>query len=155
MGTSSFIDAKEPKKEDPTETQNITDIYISVFFDGTGNNIYEQINKSQSLFNKLKRRGKQLISKVTYSSSPTLFSANDLYHDMHKTPSSHSNKQDLEKYGMKDYNLQKEQAEYDYTINDTNNKKKCRQSRGFQRQWRLEIFKCGNSPFTYKNAEKG
>lgn len=121
--STCIVNAEAPKKEHPTETQNITDIYISVFFDGTGNNIYEQINKSQSLFNKLKRRGKQLISKVTYSSSPTLFSANDLYHDMHKTPLSHSNKQDLEKYGMKDYNLQKEQAEYDYTINDTNNKK--------------------------------
>ena len=96
--SSSFVDANESEKEDLTKTQDLTDIYISVFFDGTGNNIYEQINKSQSLSNKLKQWKKPLISKVTYSSSPTLFSANDLYQDMHKASSSLSNKQDLEKF---------------------------------------------------------
>lgn len=118
MGTSSFVDAKEPKKEDPTENQSVTDIYISVFFDGTGNNIYEQVNKSQKFKNKAKRFIKNIIPKTKSASSSNLFSDAHLYKDAHKNHPQQSNKNDIENYGMDDYNIQKEQAEYDYTIND-------------------------------------
>lgn len=119
--STSFVDAKEPKKEDPTEIQGVTDIYISVFFDGTGNNIYEQVNKSQKFKNKAKRFIKNIIPKTKSASSSNLFSDAHLYKDAHKNHPQQSNKNDNENYGMDDYNLQKEQAEYDYTINDNYN----------------------------------
>lgn len=41
MGTSGFVGAKEPEKQDPTETQKIKDVHIGVFFDGTNNNMVQ------------------------------------------------------------------------------------------------------------------
>lgn len=119
--STCIVNAKAPKKEHPTETQNITDIYISVFFDGTGNNIYEQVNKSQKFKNKAKRFIKNIIPITKSASSSNLFSDAQLYENIHKNHPQQSSKQDIENYGMDDYNLQKEQAEYDYTINDNYN----------------------------------
>lgn len=98
--------------QEPSVISHIEDVYICVFFDGTGNNMFEQENKKKHLEEKLKKI-KSFVS-VKFSIIDGLFSFN--------TPDSkyNSNLSDLKQYGMKDYKAQKEQAEWDYKIQDFN-----------------------------------
>ena len=90
---------------------NITDVYICVFFDGTGNNMYEQLNKKRKLekqINKIKSKS----PSVLFSKSPNLFSLQAI-HDL----------KDIKDYGMTNYEDQQEQAERDVTISNEREKK--------------------------------
>lgn len=80
---------------------SITDVYICVFFDGTGNNMYEQANKGDHLRNLTLRAQKYNPVIIQYSADPTLFAHVE-----------------QAKYGMNNYHEQRLQAEDDYIINN-------------------------------------
>lgn len=89
--------AKSCDKQEPSWQPDVTDVYICVFFDGTANNCYEELHKKEEY---LKER-KAVPQIVTlFSAVPDLFSS------------------DVSKYGMTNYQAQKEQAEKDLIIED-------------------------------------
>lgn len=105
MASSNFTLACAPNIEPLSNVDDLTDIYITVYFDGTGNNMYEQINKERGLNKKIN----DAQTKVKGAISPDFFKH-----------SSTDNKQDggfeqkiseLGQYGMNNYELQREQAE--------------------------------------------
>ena len=121
---SNCIDARscDVKRSDENK-KDVTDVYISVFFDGTGNNMYEQINKGKKIEKKKKEIEEKIkaavpdneCSRVSFSFSPFLF-----IHNNHKELNEKN--KELEKYGMNDYEKQRQQAEEDYTINNKRGK---------------------------------
>ena len=115
-------------KEEAQLYSNITDVYICVFFDGTGNNMYEQIHKAKALQERMIANSISYTAGITYSLRPDLFKskASDKYDEIFGKPRIQTKEQknlDLEKYGMEDYDLQRKQAEYEYKIEESENRK--------------------------------
>lgn len=107
MSSGSRDNANQCPLQDQSLLNKVTDVYISVFFDGTGNNMYEQLNKKRKLekpINKLKFKS----SSVLFSKSPNLFSSQAI--------------NDLKEYGMANYIEQRVQAERDVTISNEREK---------------------------------
>ena len=103
------------------ETQRITDVYISVFFDGTGNNMYEQLNKGNHLKELREKaateRNQNLdieCETIQYSIIPDLFTNAGVYY----AKLANNREKEKSRYGMDDYFEQKIQAEEDYAIKD-------------------------------------
>lgn len=118
--SSQYIDARSCDIEKKDEYKYVQDVYISVFFDGTGNNMYEQINKGKQQ-DSLRKKSEKIIkaiipekecTSVSFSISPSLFS---IYNN-HKCLNEKN--EELENYGMNDYEMQRRQAEEDYSINN-------------------------------------
>ena len=102
MESPNVVDSKSCPYQEGQYYPDITDAYICLFFDGTGNNIYEQQRKNNKF---LKQKGIVFSPKsIQYSATPNLFT------------SYKENKQNAAKTGMLDYEKQLEQAERDYTI---------------------------------------
>lgn len=97
MPSSNFTLACAPNMNPLSNIDELTDIYITVYFDGTGNNMYEQINKERALEEKID----DFQTKVKSAISPNFFK-----------PSS----TELEQYGMNNYNSQRIQAEKTVSI---------------------------------------
>ena len=90
--STSFVDAKEPSKKDPDETQGIwVDVYVGVFFDGTNNNMMQamigQKFRRDKVFksrrDKLKEIGVNSVEEViarprTYWNNGNIFTKSDL-----------------------------------------------------------------------------
>lgn len=117
---SNCIDARSCDKEKKDEYKDVKDVYISVFFDGTGNNMYEQLNKGSHL-DTLRRdvennKTEKEYSSVSFSVSPSLFSKFNIVNNNHK--SLNEKIEESKNYGMIDYEMQRQQAENDYTINN-------------------------------------
>ena len=109
MGKSE-VGAKSCNKIEPIIDESVTDVYICVFFDGTGNNMYEQEKKRDNLLKKAQMLKDFIIDKssIKFSVSPTLFG---------------SQLSDLEKHGMINYEAQWNQAKQDYKICEDRNDK--------------------------------
>lgn len=113
MPPSGIVNASVCDKKDSNLSQKITDVYISIFFDGTGNNMYEQVNKAERLRKKFVSRAPLFLFSI-----PNLFDV-ELYDEMHDEDSKNDNAKFEEEYG-ESYRLQKEQAEYDFHIESPN-----------------------------------
>lgn len=114
--TSGFIGGKEVKTEDRSIPENLTDVYISVFFDGTANNIYEQVYKKERRDERNKKIDKfaaQMAVAPAYAISSILFNSSK---NMANTYS--QNKSDKQQYGMEHFSEQKEKAENDLNISE-------------------------------------
>lgn len=112
----------------PSYIEGITDIYICIFFDGTGNNMYEQIHKAKAVQERMIADSISYTAGITYSLRPDLFKskASDKYDEIFGKPRIQTEEQknkDLERYGMEDYDLQRKQAEYEYKIEKSKNRK--------------------------------
>ena len=82
---------------------DVTDVYISVFFDGTANNCYEELHKQQAYLKKkeeLKEYRSATSQVINFAAVKNLF----------------SDFSEIKKYGMTNYLAQKEQAERDLII---------------------------------------
>ena len=108
---------EECRTQDENLRQRITDIYISIFFDGTGNNMYEQLNKAE-------KNRQELLEKVVPRNPSLTYSIPNLiiYDDMHNNEIKEINV-DFEKNYGESNRLQKEQAEYDFHINGDNGRR--------------------------------
>lgn len=89
--------AESCNKQEPSWQPDVTDVYICVFFDGTANNCYEELHKKEEY---LKERNSVPQIVISFSVVPDLFSS------------------DVTKYGMTNFQAQKEQAERDLIIED-------------------------------------
>lgn len=114
--------------QDQSFINELTHVYICVFFDGTGNNMYEQIHKAKAVQERMIADSISYTAGITYSLRPNLFKskASDKYDEIFGKPRSQTKEQknlDLEKYGMENYELQRKQAEYEYKIEESVNRK--------------------------------
>lgn len=101
MSTSNYIDSNNIDKSEPSIYSDVTDVYICIFFDGTGNNMYEQLNKGDHLRELTQKALEENPIEIYYSADPNLFF-----------------KVEKANYGMNYYYEQRIQAEEDYIIND-------------------------------------
>lgn len=113
MTMGAVINATNPATKKVDEIQQITDVYISIFFDGTGNNMYEQYNKYEKLKEKL--NSAKTFAKIGMSFSDGLFTPPSLILQHNAMANKMS---DIIEFGMEDYNQQLHQAEQDYDIHD-------------------------------------
>lgn len=100
----NVVGANAIEIEEKANRQNLTDVYICVFFDGTGNNMYEQVYKKNKVKDLLI---KSPLSAIKYSAMPGLFVADQICQHQEKL-----------RYGMTDYEKQKEQAEKENLISE-------------------------------------
>lgn len=110
MDSSNFTLACAPNMTPPSNVDDLTDIYITVYFDGTGNNMYEQINKERAL----SKKTNDAQSKVKGAISSVLFKSSFI--DNAQGGSFEQKVSELEQYGMNDYESQKKQAEKTVSI---------------------------------------
>lgn len=117
--------------QEPSIIPDITDVYISIFFDGTGNNMYEQIHKAKAAQEKMIVDSITYTYGITYSLKPDLFKskASDKYDEIFQCRQAENHAKedkttDLEEYGMDNYEMQRRQAEYEYKIEDTDSEKR-------------------------------
>ena len=108
----NVVQAEEKDIEERNLRSDLTDVYICVFFDGTGNNMYEQANKSA----KLKESNEGLpMTKVLVTSNPMLFPVRYAV----KKCSEH---EEQEEFGMTQYEEQRRQAEQEHYISEQRTK---------------------------------
>lgn len=98
---NNTTEAKAQTFNEPSLYSDITDVYICIFFDGTANNMYEQLNKGDHLRYLTLRAQKDNPVIIQYSANPNLFT--------------HVEKAN---YGMNNFHEQRIQAEDDFTINN-------------------------------------
>lgn len=91
MGETCTIQAKDYKIQASQLPSDITDIYICVFFDGTGNNMYEQEHKQKKMVEHLKTAANRI--RIGFAISPNLFA---------------SVKQEQKEQAKRDYNIDKD-----------------------------------------------
>ena len=112
---NSFNNASACSKDSDNEKEKIKDVYLCVFFDGTGNNCFEQKHKQEKLKKKAKvaaqllNAGAMAATKKgghTYSKTPTLLSINPL----ESVTDAIDKAAEKNRYGLTDYQKQEEQA---------------------------------------------
>lgn len=113
MPQGCIDDANHCSLQDPAMFENVTDVYICVFFDGTGNNMYEQLNKGGHLKHITDKATQENPPQVNFSASRYLFvsEADTLYME-YKT----LQRKEKETFGMNSYLEQRIQAEENYDI---------------------------------------
>lgn len=113
MSSSNIIKAESLETQNSSLYNNVTDVYICIFFDGTGNNMYEQLNKGEHLRNLTDKAVKENPPQVDFSASPYLFTSevDTMYMEYEA-----KQMQEKAEYGMNRYHEQRIQAEEDYKI---------------------------------------
>lgn len=104
MGEFCTVQAKDYEIRASQMPSDVTDVYISIFFDGTGNNMYEQRHKNDKLRKKLEEAKKPTI---LYSISDSLFSLTTKWEEKNN---------ELEEHGLEGYSNQRSQSENNFTI---------------------------------------
>lgn len=120
----SIIQGKDYEIRAAQMPSDVTDVYISVFFDGTGNNLYEQSHKNEKLRKQLEKKKAPL---VLYSLTDSLFLNST---KLNKTLD------EFNMHGMEEYSNQRSQSEKDFTISEK----------------RYEVGNIGNGGWKYSNV---